>query len=149
VTLPTDPHARKAIPLFSGCLDYFPDALAAVAELSKKGNDQHNPGAPLHWDRSKSGDEADTLMRHLLEAGSVDTDGVLHSVKAAWRALALAQKDIELRSHRTHAERAAWLKRHRGVLPYPPGREPRVPEPPTFADLVAPPTPFGDWIDEV
>lgn len=95
MTLPTDAQARKSIPIFSGCLKYFPNALAAVAELSRIGNDQHNPGKPLHWDRSKSGDEHDALVRHLMEAGTVDTDGVRHSAKVAWRALAALEKEIE------------------------------------------------------
>jgi hypothetical protein len=90
-----DAAARKNAPLFSGCIDYFPDALLAVAELSKIGNDQHNPGSPLHWDRSKSGDEKDALARHLVDAGTLDTDGVRHSAKVAWRALANLQKEIE------------------------------------------------------
>jgi hypothetical protein len=94
-TLPTDAAARKAIPLASGCLDYFPDALIAIAELSRKGNDQHNPGQPLHWDRSKSGDEGDAAIRHFVERGKIDTDGVRHSTKYAWRALALLQKELE------------------------------------------------------
>lgn len=93
--LPTDAKARKAVPIATGCIDYFPDALAAVAELSRIGNDQHNPGKPLHWDRSKSGDEADALMRHFVERGTIDSDGVRHSAKVAWRALALLQKEIE------------------------------------------------------
>ncbi len=93
--LPSDPKARKAIPIYSGCIKYFPDALAAVAELSRIGNDQHNPGKPLHWDRSKSGDELDALTRHLLDAGTLDTDGIRHSAKVAWRALANLQKEIE------------------------------------------------------
>lgn len=93
--LPTDAAARKAIPLATGLLDYFPNALAAVAALSKKANEQHNPGKPMRWDRSKSGDEADTLMRHLAERGTVDTDGMRHSAKVAWRALALLQKELE------------------------------------------------------
>lgn len=93
--LPTSAAERKGIPLFSGCINYFPDALAAVAILSRIGNDQHNPGSPLHWDRSKSGDEKDALARHLLEAGTFDTDGVRHSAKVAWRALANLQKEIE------------------------------------------------------
>lgn len=93
--LPAEPRARKGIPLATGCIDYFPDALAAVAELSRIGNDQHNPGKPLHWDRSKSTDEADALMRHFVERGTLDTDGVRHSAKVAWRALALLQKEIE------------------------------------------------------
>jgi len=86
---------RKGRPLFSGCLAYFPDALLAVAELSRIGNDQHNPGQPMHWDRTKSTDEADALARHLLQHGTLDTDGVRHSAKVAWRALALLQKEIE------------------------------------------------------
>ena len=90
-----DAKARKAVPIFSGVLRYFPDAIAAVADCSRKGNDQHNPGKPLHWDRSKSGDELDALARHLMEAGTLDTDGVRHSTKVAWRALANLQKEIE------------------------------------------------------
>ena len=95
MTLPTDAAARKAVPLASGCLDYFPDALAAVAECSKAGNDQHNPGQPLHWARAKSGDEADALLRHLMDRGTFDTDGIRHSAKVAWRALAMLQKELE------------------------------------------------------
>lgn len=93
--LPSDAAARKATPIFSGVIRYFPDALAAVAELSRIGNEQHNPGKPLHWDRSKSGDECDALMRHLVDAGTLDNDGVRHSTKVAWRALANLQKEIE------------------------------------------------------
>lgn len=92
---PTDPVARKAVPLCTGVLDYFPDALAAVAGCSQAGNDQHNPGEPLHWARAKSGDEADALLRHLTERGTIDTDGIRHSAKVAWRALAMLQKELE------------------------------------------------------
>lgn len=95
MSLPTLPAARKGIPLCTGVLDYFPDALAAVAECSRMGNEQHNPGKPLHWDRSKSGDEADALLRHLVQRGTIDSDGIRHSAKVAWRALALLQKEIE------------------------------------------------------
>lgn len=94
----TDAKKRKGTPVYSGVLAYFPDALAAVAELSQVGNDQHNPGKPLHWDRSKSGDEYDALARHLLDRAAgdeFDTDGVRHMAKAAWRALAALQKEIE------------------------------------------------------
>lgn len=91
----TDAKERKGLPIFSGCVKYFPDALVAVAELSRIGNDQHNPGKPLFWDRSKSSDELDALMRHLIDAGTMDTDNVRHSTKVAWRALANLQKEIE------------------------------------------------------
>lgn len=97
--LPKDAAARKGIPLYSGLIKYFPDALAAVARLSKIGNDQHNPGEPLHWAREKSGDELDALMRHIIDAGTEDTDGVLHSTKVAWRALANLQKELEKRAN--------------------------------------------------
>lgn len=93
--LPTDPKERKAAPIGTGVLDYFPDALAAVAYCSKVGNDQHNPGQPLHWAKEKSTDEADCLIRHFLERGTTDIDGVRHSAKMAWRALALLQREIE------------------------------------------------------
>ena len=90
-----DAKDRKERPLFSGVLKYFPDALLEVAYVSFKGNEQHNPGSPLHWDRSKSTDEADACARHLAQSGTYDTDGVRHTAKVAWRALALLQKEIE------------------------------------------------------
>jgi len=86
---------RKQLPIYSGVLKYFPDALAEVSKVSLAGNEQHNPKQPLHWDRSKSTDELDALTRHLLEAGKLDTDGIRHSAKIVWRALANLQKEIE------------------------------------------------------
>ena len=65
----TDAQERKNIPIFSGFVKYFPDAMAEVAHLSWVANEQHNPGTPMHWDRSKSKDEHDALVRHLIEAG--------------------------------------------------------------------------------
>lgn len=91
----TEAAIRKTYPLYSGLLKYFPDALMEVAHLSKVGNDQHNPGEPLHWDRSKSQDQLDALMRHLKDAGTRDTDGERHTTKVAWRALAELQLEIE------------------------------------------------------
>lgn len=83
---------RKDTPVFSGVAMYFPNALKYVAKVSKAGNDQHHPGTPLHWDMNKSTDEADSLLRHLIDMGPegsvVDSDGILHAGKVAWRALA-------------------------------------------------------------
>ena len=95
MTLSNDAQERKECPIYSGFLMYFPDAVAAVAECSFVGNEQHNPGSELHWDRSKSGDEHDAMMRHAMEAGTIDTDGIRHSTKTAWRAMAALQKEIE------------------------------------------------------
>jgi hypothetical protein len=89
---------RKEYPIGTGVLDYFPDALLEVARVSKVGNDQHRPGMPLHWDRSKSPDEADALIRHFLQRGEFDSDGMRHSAKMAWRALAFLQKEIECKN---------------------------------------------------
>lgn len=94
--LPADTALRKATPVCSGVLDYFSAALAEVARCSKAGNDKHNPGQPLHWARGKSKDQADCLVRHLLERGTLDPeDGMRHSAKLAWRALALLQLELE------------------------------------------------------
>ncbi len=94
--LPIDSAARKRIPIVTGVLDYFPDAIAAVAEVSFVGNEKHNPGEPLHWARGKSPDHADCIGRHLLERGTVDPiTKVRHSAQLAWRALALLQLEIE------------------------------------------------------
>jgi hypothetical protein len=86
---------RKRRPVYSGVLQYFPDAILEVAHASWVGSEQHHPGEPLHWDRAKSADEADALIRHLMQAGTVDSDGVRHTAKVAWRALALLQKELE------------------------------------------------------
>lgn len=94
-TLPHAAAERKRFPIASGVMDYFPDAIVAIAEISFAGNEQHNPGQPLHWARDKSGDEADTMQRHFLQRGTRDTDGKRHSAKMAWRALAFLQKEIE------------------------------------------------------
>lgn len=93
--LSTDPKVRKAIPITTGVLDYFPLAMAEIAIVSKAGNDQHNPGQPLHWAKEKSTDHADCIVRHLLERGTLDTDGMRHTAKVAWRALALLQTELE------------------------------------------------------
>lgn len=88
---------RKQTPIFTGVLKYFPDAIIAVARCSFAGQQQHNPDKPLAWDRSKSGDEYDALMRHLIDSAEdeYDSDGTLHLAKVAWRALAGLQKHLE------------------------------------------------------
>ncbi len=93
--LPSDAKARKNAPIARGVLDYFPDALFAVADLSRIGNEQHNPGQPMHWAKEKSTDHADCIIRHLADRGKLDDDGIRHSAKVAWRALALLQIEIE------------------------------------------------------
>jgi hypothetical protein len=94
-TLPTDAKERKGLPIGTGVLDYFPNALAEVARVSKAGNDQHNPGQPLHWDKTKSTDHSDCMIRHFMDRDKEDTDGMLHAAKLAWRALAYLETLLE------------------------------------------------------
>lgn len=86
---------RKQVPLAEMMTDYFPDALIEVARMCAVGQTQHNPGKPLSWDKTKSKDHRNTMLRHFFQAGTRDTDGERHSSKVAWRALAQLQIEIE------------------------------------------------------
>ena len=78
-----------------GLLDYFPNALAAVANLSWRATQQHHSDKPMHWDRSKSRDHRSKILRHLVDTGKFDDKGLRHSTMVAWRALALLQEELE------------------------------------------------------
>lgn len=93
--LPSDVETRNELPMADGCLDYFPLALAYVAHVSWKSTQQHHPDKPMHWDRTKSLDDRNKIMKHLADSGTMDTDGVRHSGKLAWRALANLEKELE------------------------------------------------------
>ena len=83
---------RKAMPVQILLAEYFPDAIAAVARHSKKANEKHNPGEPMHWARGKSTDHLDCAVRHLMTPDRVDADtGEIELVGAAWRCLAALQ----------------------------------------------------------
>lgn len=88
MALTTDKKARKNAPMDRGLLAYFPNALAGVAELSRIGNEQHNPGEEMHWARDKSKDHGDCIIRHQADFDQLDEDGIPHAAKVAWRALA-------------------------------------------------------------
>lgn len=105
--LPTDPQERKGYPIVTGFLDYFPLACLEVAGVSVAGNRQHNPGEPLHWARGKSGDQADTAVRHIMERGAKDVDGQYHMAKAIWRMMADFQIFLE-EQRGLPPSRASW-----------------------------------------
>ena len=88
---------RKKMPVYSGCLKYFPNALKYVSFVSYMGNQQHHADKPLHWDKSKSSDESDALVRHLIDhsINPLDEDGLYHLGKVAWRSLALLERYLE------------------------------------------------------
>lgn len=91
--LSTDSAERKNTPIYSGLLMYFPLACAAVARHSKRGNDKHNSGEPLHWAREKSDDHLDCIVRHAIDANHFNAEiGEYEEACAlAWRALANLQ----------------------------------------------------------
>ena len=88
---------RKSMPVYSGVITYFPDALKEVAKCSLAGQKQHNQGDKLYWDKNKSFDNEDALVRHLIDHSKnpVDEDGILHLAKVSWRALASLQIYLE------------------------------------------------------
>ena len=106
--LPTDPTERKSYPIVTGFLDYFPLACLEVSAVSVAGNNQHNPGEPLHWARGKSMDQADTAVRHIMERGSKDVDGTYHMAKAIWRLMADFEIFLEEQKG-LPPSRASWL----------------------------------------
>lgn len=85
-TLPNGSKERKEYPLADVLFGQFPAAMVAIARHSYKGNDKHNPGEPLQDNRALSKDDANCIMRHLLEG---DYEAV------AWRAVRLLQKKLE------------------------------------------------------
>jgi len=93
----TEAMRRKATPVGTGFVDYFPLAMQEVAKISLAGQKQHglDDGGPLRWARELSADESDALMRHYIERGTLDTDGLRHTAKMAWRAMALLEKELE------------------------------------------------------
>lgn len=102
----SDAALRKMQPVGVIVTKYFPKALRGVSAVGWVGNEKHNPGTEPHWERGKSNDHVNCCTRHLQDAAEGDgwdtvelPDGriyqVRHSAAAAWRALALAELDIE------------------------------------------------------
>jgi hypothetical protein len=84
--LPNDSAERKEYPLGSVWFGQFPSAMVALARHSWEGNNKHNPGMSLRDDRTKSNDDLECALRHLLEG---DYRG------AHWRVARLHQKQLE------------------------------------------------------
>lgn len=96
--LPIEAKARKALPVFTFLMEYFPDAFIEMVKVSVAGNDQHNPGQPMHWAREKSTDQMDCALRHMMDYGRGelrDADGQYHLAKAMWRLGAELQLLVE------------------------------------------------------
>ena len=103
VFMSTDSATRKLMPVATGVMKYFPDALLLVSWISRAGNDKHNPGQPLHWAKEKSTDEPDCEARHMLDyfrgepadPGLEPLGDLGHLASKAWRALAHLQRECD------------------------------------------------------
>jgi len=85
--LPMDDEERKQLLIYDGFIKYFPRAIVAVTKQSLDGREKYwGKDKPVAWDRSKSPDELNSLMRHLLDG---------HWAKLAWRAMSNLEKQIE------------------------------------------------------
>lgn len=93
LNLPTD-ASRKDIPVYSGFIELFPLAIAAVARVMAKNQKKHGSKG---WDRSKSPDHLNSMGRHLLDIGGMDTDGESHLAHLACRSLMALQIAEEAR----------------------------------------------------
>lgn len=82
-----DSQRRKDQPVFAGFLQYMPAAIRLASELSRIGNEKHNPGEPMYHNRSKSSDNGEALVRHQMDVGQIDPDTDLdYAVHVFWRA---------------------------------------------------------------
>lgn len=84
-------------PIFQGLFQYFPNALRAIADVSKYGKEKYNLAYDdVNWARVDGGFAryADALSRHILDNFSSSHDpesGLLHLAHAAWNALAVLE----------------------------------------------------------
>lgn len=112
--LPTDSAKRKEYPIYSGFIAYFPHAIAECAHRSWKGNQQHHPESPLHWDMGKSQDEKDCEMRHMIDALLADDDTTRKDelTAKAWRAMADLERFLTGRCIYHYAESGRQSSEH-------------------------------------
>ena len=90
--LPSADESRKRVKL-GNVLKLFPDAMCALALHIQEGADKYCDGE-IRWDRSKSPDEIESLLRHVLEQVHMpDCESTARSI--AWRGMANLQKVIE------------------------------------------------------
>jgi hypothetical protein len=91
LTLPTNSAVRKDFPLLRGLFRYFPAALAGVSNISKKGNDKHNPGEEMHHARGKSMDHGDCILRH-----TIDLEDILAEIERKFASKDTGDSDVNV-----------------------------------------------------
>ena len=80
---------------------YFPLVWGEMAKVSVDGNNQHNPGEPLHWAREKSKDQLDAAFRHMLDYAQGVSDKNYHLTQAIWRLCAELELSLEAENAKT------------------------------------------------
>lgn len=104
---------RKAVPL-AAVFDYFPNVMIELARIIADGQKQHGT---VGWDRSKSNDHRNSLIRHLLQWGETDKDGRSHTAKVAIRALMAAEIELEPEPPAIERKRGASARGQGGSRP--------------------------------
>lgn len=84
--------ARKLAPVHRGFNRYFPNAILAVAYLSRAANEKHNPNTEIGWSWNISDDHEDCVARHQLHLDHLDEFGLPHYVAVAWRSMSQLEK---------------------------------------------------------
>jgi len=91
--LPTNDEERKRVKL-TAIFRLFPNACVALAQHIKAGADKYC-GGELRWDRNKSPEELESLLRHVFE--QVQNPTCVATAQAiAWRAMANLEKLTEV-----------------------------------------------------
>lgn len=120
VFMSTDSALRKLMPVASGVMKYFPDAILLCAWISRAGNDKHNPGESLHWAKEKSTDEPDCEARHMLDffrdlppdPGLEPLGRLGHLASKFWRAAAHLQRECDKDRAAYEAALAEWTAKY-------------------------------------
>jgi hypothetical protein len=92
---------KGKVPVYQGCLMYFPRALQAVSQVSEYGTKKYDvPFTTQGWRLVPADELRDALVRHILDrvidgdVNSVDGD-LLHQAQVAWEALAVLEVMLE------------------------------------------------------
>ena len=94
--LPSKSAERKKFPIGRMLKRYWPQTIVVLSRLCWEGNEKHNPGEDLHWNRGASDDHNDCTLRHFLEGDHIDEDcGIPACVQVAWRALCASEVMLE------------------------------------------------------
>ena len=99
-----DKERKGRWPVWDYLFKYFPLAFLEEVRVAVIGNEQHNPGQPLHWAREKSTDQLNTALRHQFDYAKLKAEGVIVPrdakgnavlAQAIWRLKAQLQRDLE------------------------------------------------------